>query len=126
MINFLGSILLLLLMVAITLFATVLVVAGFMGVGALFARYTELTLFQATLVTVPVGMAALYLFARIMNFPNSTAGDDEWEDWDEDLEFEDLSPGERRRVLQRLVDLLEEFDAEDVVIPPKQPRKRRR
>ena len=126
MINFLGSILLLLLMAVITLVATVLIVAGFMGVGALFARYTELTLFQATLVTMPVGMAALYLFARIVNFPISTAEDDEWEDWDEDLEFEDLSPGERRRVLQRLVDLLEEFDAEDVVIPPKQPRKRRR
>ena len=125
MIDFIVHILGLLVMVVIALVATTLVVAGFIGVGALFAHFTELTLFQATIVVVPVGLGAFYLFRGIIQAPES-GEEDEWEDWDEDLDFEDLSPGERRRVLQRLVDLLEEFDAEDVVIPPKQPRKRRR
>ncbi|MFQ5593053.1 MAG: hypothetical protein ACE5HA_02790 [Anaerolineae bacterium] len=125
MIDFIAHILALLLMAVIALVATMLVVAGFIGVGALFAHFTELTLFQATVVAVPVGLGVFYLFRGIMQVPGSSE-EDEWEYWDEDLEFEDLSPQERRRVLQRLVDLLEEFDAEDVAIPPKQPRKRRR
>jgi hypothetical protein len=125
MIDFIVHILALLLMAVIALVATTLVVAGFIGVGALFAHFTELTLFQATIVAVPVGLGAFYLFRGIMQVPESSE-EDGWEDWDEDLDLEDLSPEERRRVLQQLVDLLEEFDGEDVIVPPRRPRKRRR
>lgn len=125
--NFITNILSLLLMVAIALIAMILVVAGFIGVGALFARYTELTLFQATIVAVPVGLGTFYLFRRVMEGPVPTQADewDEWEEWDEDLDFEDLPPEDRRRVLQYVVELFEEEFGDDVVIQPKSQRKRR-
>lgn len=104
MVNFITSILSLLLMVLIALIAATVVISGFIGVGALFARFTELTLFQATVVAVPVGIAVLYLLGRIMNLPVTTWAEewDEKDDWDEELELEDLPPEERCRVLRSI------------------------
>lgn len=128
--DFIGGVVFLLVMVAITLVATVLVVTGFIGVGALFARYTELTLFQATVITVPVGMAALYMLRRTLEVPPSPYQQedewDEWDEWDEDIDFEDLSPEERRQLLLELVEWLREHDPDVVVEPPKSHRSRRR
>lgn len=132
--NFIISILVALLMIAVALFATTLVVAGFIGVGVLFARFTELTLFQATIVTVPVGLGVFYLFRQILQLPGTADEDewdewDEWEDWDADLDFEDLPAEARRRLIRRLkefVEELEELEAQDDVEVEARPRRQRR
>ncbi len=127
MASFLGVVFLLLLMAVVAFVITALAVAGFVGVGALFARYTELTLFQATLVSVPIGLVVVYLLNKVADYPVPPYAEDEWDEWDEDLDFEDFPPEQRMRVLQSLVEFLEEeFGAEDVVIQTKPPRGRPR
>lgn len=115
MTDFLSGLLMLVVMALIALVVTAFALVGFVGVGAIFARFTELTLFQATLLTLPVGMAILYLLGRTTGLPvapqeNEWDEWDEWEEWDEDVDFEDLPPSERRRILAYVVDLIEELD----------------
>ncbi|MBS1253197.1 MAG: hypothetical protein MAG451_02246 [Anaerolineales bacterium] len=130
MAEFLGVVFILLLAAVIVFVVTVLAVAGFVGVGALIARFTELTLFQATLVSVPIGMVVVYLLNKVADYPVSPYAEDEWDEWDEwdeDLDFEDFPPEQRMRVLRKLVEFLEEeFGTDDVVIQTKPPRGRPR
>ena len=125
-----SGLLFLIVIAAIALIVTVVAMAGFVGVGALFARYTELTIFQATLMAVPIGMVVFYLLGRISNLPATPYEQDEWDEWDEfdeELEFEDLSPEERQRALESLVEYLrEEYGVEDIMIQPKPSQGRRR
>jgi uncharacterized membrane protein len=132
--DFVITVVTLLVLALIALVATALVVASFIGVGAVFARFTELTLFEATIVVMPVGAAALYLFARLISLlPVGQADraeerdeEDEGEDWDEDLEFEDLPPETRRKALEYLVERLEEVDSAEPEVQPRRARGRRR
>lgn len=125
-----SALLSLLFLFVIVLVGTVVVVAGFIGMGAVFARFTELTLFQATIVTMPVGAAALYLFGRLISSPsfpiqNQEGEWDEWDEWDEELELEDLPPEARRKVLRYIAQFLEEAEA-GVTVGPRSRSKRRR
>ena len=124
--NIVVTILVVLLIVAGTLIVTLLVAAGFVGVGALLARFTELTLFQATIVVVPVGLGLLYVVKWVLEIAPLSTEDDDWDDWDEDLDFEDLPPETRRILLRSFAASLGELDDEEDVVQLKPVRRRRR
>lgn len=129
MTDLITSLLTLLLVIVLVLVVTMVTMAGFLGVGAIFARFTELTLFQATIIAAFMGFGTFYVLNQIMRIPVYNEEDewDEWDEWEDELDFEGLSPAEQRKVRRFIKELLEEeFGAENVVIEPKSQRRRHR
>ena len=65
-----------------------LVTLAFLGLGTLFSHFFELTLFEATTVTL-LGAVALMLLVHLIRMLFFPARGEEYEDWEEDWEEEE-------------------------------------
>lgn len=82
-----------------------LVTLAFLGLGTLFSHFFELSLFEATTVTL-LGVIALMLLVHLIRTLFFSAGDEEYEEWEEgdwdEEDWDEEDQGMGRLFLHRL------------------------